>query len=228
MTLRGSLLILAVFGAGTACAETPSPVGTVRVSVSADTWIEIPPLSKTEQDAAVGLDRFSQCVVKSKTINIADLFSRPKSEVLNDYDNMGGKNSKKFFEKCVPTSKFWKMEVNIDLPIGRFAQALYLKDFPSLPKISAGPLKPSQADPKNPLFIVYFDIADCVTLDSPAGVDKLLRTPSGSADEFATYSELKPSFAKCLKKGYGIPANGLFLKGSFGSALYRRAKVFMS
>ncbi|WP_430445668.1 hypothetical protein [Sphingorhabdus contaminans] len=228
MILRIAILssaILLGFGLNSELKARESANGQiVDISVKNDegAYFSIKAPSKADTGFAKILDSLSKCVASKTKINIAELFRTEGTGVPLTFENITENIGKEDFGKCLPPHAT-ETNANMELYIGRFAQALYLRDFPSLPEISLRDLRVSRAYPEHPVFVAMLNIADCVTMKNPSEVDRLLRTKSGSFDEFLALREMEPHFMSCLPPQGGVETGSVMIRGTFAFSIYARA-----
>jgi hypothetical protein len=178
------------------------------------------------------LKTFSDCIVKTKPAQAqALLMTLPNSpQQTRIVSEIVGK-----YSSCLKYDG--QMELSTTLFRGAIAESLWRATAAartSLPKAEPSPIGYEQFEATlrgaNPRLAQNADwpglvlgrwMAFCAARADPAGVDRLLGTGVGTAEELAALNALRPALATCLTQGQTVETNRITTRALLAEALYQ-------
>jgi len=201
-----------------AAAQGPAPEPGVRLGSRIPVNEE--PETASQREAARTLQRFARCLVDRRADLAAAIVNPPHANPdTARFANF--QRARTAMSRCLTTAAH--MSGTLRLMTGAFAEQLYRKRFPTLPRLGAPQPLPRYTDSEDASFAATVDFANCLIDASPQAADALIRSAVGSDEERAAYQVLAEKYPGCLDAGSRLVVSRIALRTGMADQLYRRA-----
>lgn len=177
----------------------------------------------SEQQAIEELDIYSGCVVARRETGARALALAPFGSA--EQGQAAKQIMRSADEDCIQGGfDHVKISVRSDVLAGAVARRLLARDYPDLPAVIDRKLVDAEAErARTSQLSVAERFGSCVVWNDPAGVQALLRSNPGSAEERAAIAGLQHDMGMCLEEGSTLRLDRAFVRNVSAVSAYKLA-----